>query len=48
MTKVGRLIGRVFWRLNKDTSNISLNFQNAVVGFIAVDEMIDLRTEFSD
>ena len=48
MTKVGRLFGSVYWRLNKDTSNLFIIFHNAVIGFIALDEMIDFRTEFSD
>ena len=32
----------------KDTSNLSIIFQNAVFRFNALDEMIDFRTEFSD
>ena len=45
---VGRLSGSVYWRLNKDTSNRSIIFQNAVIRFNAFDEMIDFMTEFSD
>ena len=48
LTKVERLSGSIYWRLNKDTSNLSIIFQNAVIRFNALDEMIDLRTEFSD
>ena len=48
LTKVGRLFGSVYWRLNKDTSNLSIIFQNTAIRFIALDEMIDFRTEFSD
>ena len=44
MTKVGRLFGSVFWRLNKDTANLSIVFQNAVIRFNALDEKIDFRT----
>ena len=48
MTKVGRLSGSVFWRLNKDTSNLLIIFQNAVIRFNVLDEKIDFRTEFSE
>ena len=48
MTKVGRLFGCVYWRLSKHTSNLSIMIQNAVIRFIALDEMIDFRNEFSD
>ena len=42
------MFGSVLWRLNKDTPNLSIIFQNAVIRFNALDEMIDFRTEFSD
>ena len=48
LTKVGRLFGSVYWRLNKDTNNSSIIFQNVVIGFNALDEIIDFITEFSD
>ena len=48
MTKVGRLFGRVFWRLSINTSNLSIIFQNVVIRFNALNEMINIRTEFSD
>ena len=34
--------------MNKDTSNLSIIFKNVVIRLIALDEMIDLRTEFSE
>ena len=37
-TKVWRFFGSVYWRLNKDTSNLPVIFQNAVIRFIALDE----------
>ena len=43
-----KIIGSVYWRLNKDTSNLPIIFQNAVIRFNALDEKIDFRTEFSD
>ena len=42
------LLGSVYWRLNKDTSNLSIIFQYAVIRFNALDEIINFRTEFSD
>ena len=48
LTKFGRLFGSVYWRLNEDTSNLPIIFQNVVIRFNALDEMIDLRTKFSD
>ena len=45
LTKVGRLFGSIYWRLNKDTSNLSFIFQKAVIRFSALDEMIDFSTE---
>ena len=48
ITKVWRLFGSVYWRLIKNTSNPSIVFQNAVIRLSALDEKIDLRTEFSD
>ena len=48
MTKVGRLFGSVYWRLNKDTSNLPIIFQNAAIRFNVLNEKVDLRTEFSD
>ena len=48
LTKVGRLFGSVYCRLNKDTNNSSIIFQNVVIGFNALDEIIDFITEFSD
>ena len=48
MTKVGRLFGSIYWRLNKETSNLPIIFQNAVIRFNVLDEKIDFRTEFSD
>ena len=48
LTNVGRLFGSVYWRLNEDTSNLSIIFQNVVIRFNALDEMIDPRSEFSD
>ena len=43
-----RLFGSVYLRLNKDTTNLSIIFQNVVIRFNALDEVIDLRTEYSD
>ena len=48
LSKVGRLYGSVYRKLNKDTSNLSIIFLNVVIRFSALDEMIDFRTEFSD
>ena len=48
LTKIGRLFGSLYWRLNKDTTNLSIIFQNVVIRFDALDEMIDFRAEFSD
>ena len=48
ITKVWRLFGSVYWGLNKDTSNLPITFQNAVIRFNTLDEKNDLRTEFSD
>ena len=40
LTNVGRLFRRVCWRLNEDTSNLSIIFRNVVIRFNALDEMI--------
>ena len=48
LTKVWRLFGSVYWRLNKDTSNLSIIFLNAVVRLNTLDEVIDFWTQFSD
>ena len=48
LTKFGRFFGSVCWRLNRDTSNLSIIFRNVVDRFNALDEIIDLRTEFCD
>ena len=47
LTKVGRLFGSAYWGMDEDTSNLSIIFQNVVIRFNALDEMIDFRTEFS-
>ena len=43
-----RLFGRVYLRLSINTYTHSIIFQNVVIRFNALDEMIDIRTEFSD
>ena len=48
LTKIGRLSGSVFWRLNKDTSNLSIIFENAVIRLNALNEIINVRTECID
>ena len=42
------LFGSVYWRLNKDTSNLPIIFQNAVIRLIALYEKIDFMNEISD
>ena len=42
------MFGSVYWKLNKDTSNLPIIFQNAVIRLSALDEKVDFRTELSD
>ena len=48
MTKAGRLFGSLYWKLNKDTSNLPIILHNVVIRFSAMDENIDFRNEYSD